>query len=107
MKVMLDDMREGLGCDLVCRNEDAFRCLLHSGLLRTVGFTFLYIDHDLGETSKNGYEALKTMFYDHKMFPESVYIISSNPVGIKNIQGLLIEQDYFNFNYDGRTFVKR
>ncbi len=61
----------------------------------------------LGEISKNGYEALKTMFYDHKMFPESVYIISSNPVGIKNIQGLLIEQDYFNVNYDGRTFVKR
>ena len=108
MKIMLDDMREGLDCDIVIRNEVAFSVFLD---LLNIDFKEpkfdLVIDHDLGETSKNGYEALKTMFYDFRIFPESVFIISSNPVGIRSIQGLLIEQDYYNINYDGRTFVKR
>lgn len=108
MKIMLDDMREGLDCDLIFRNESAFCAFMYYLNIDVKEPKFeLVIDHDLGETSKNGYEALKTMFYDFHIFPENIFIISSNPVGIKNIQGLLIEQNYFNVNYDGRTFVKR
>ena len=108
MKIMLDDTREGLDCDIIFRNEKAFDEFIGywNDVINEPKFD-LVIDHDLGETSKNGYEALKTMFYERRLFPKSVYIISSNPVGIKNIQGLLIEQDYYNINYDGRTFVKR
>ena len=58
MKIMLDDMREGLYCDIVFRNEAAFSTFMQYMAVDFKPPKFeLVIDHDLGETSKSGYEA--------------------------------------------------
>ena len=60
-------------------------------LLEKEHFDVLLVDHDLGETDSCGADALKhlieTYLNDHKQLPEHVFAVSSNPAGIKKIEG--------------------
>ena len=53
----------------------------------------LYIDHDLGE-GKTGYYVITELIEVRKNKPYYVYIVSSNPVGIQNIERCLLHNGY-------------
>lgn len=89
MHVLIDDVRDLEGMDIICRTASAGMrvcCFFGNDI------THLYIDHDLGE-SKNGYEVIKTLL-SAGFCPPYVQIVSSNPVGVKNIGAALLNAGY-------------
>ena len=59
------------------------------------GITTLYLDHDLGENSINGYDvACKALALN--IMPMTVILVTSNPVGRDNIIAALKEHGYTN-----------
>jgi hypothetical protein len=95
--LLIDDVRNLPGMDIICRNYS-------SGL--GVCYYFhdidkLYIDHDLGE-EKNGYQLIVELL-DNGYCPKKVQIVSSNPVGVKNISEALIDAGYTK-SLNGRDF---
>jgi hypothetical protein len=69
----------------LARNYDEFEALISTNEYDLISF-----DHDLGETSKTGYDCVKLlveMFLSEQLskYPE-VVVHSMNPVGAKNIR---------------------
>lgn len=90
--LLIDDIRN-VGEDLVARTpEDGKRALLGCPV------THLYIDHDLGLDSNgveydNGYKVI-CWAIERGCLPQHVQIVSSNPVGRKNIEAALQFEGY-------------
>ena len=89
IKVLIDDMRELDGMNLVIRNYQSY--LNTKETLLNNDFE-LYLDHDLGE-EKSGYDVIKDLF-ESGIFPESIFVITMNPVGRKNIYDVL---EYYHY----------
>lgn len=89
MWLMIDDMRN-LGCELEARTAgDGMRMLEeHVGQIEC-----LCLDHDLGENQENGYQII-TWALERDLVPPHVQIVSSNPVGRKNIAAALEAAGY-------------
>lgn len=87
--------------DLICRNG-----LLALSLLYYLKVSDLYIDHDLGE-GINGAEILKELFIaKHKDdLPETIFIISNNPVGRDNMRNIILDTDLY-FEDNAWKFIK-
>lgn len=98
---IIDDFRE-LNCDLIAK----------SGLvgLEMMAANFediicLCLDHDLGNPDEmNGYEVLQELFL-RNLVPEHVQLVTSNPIGRKNMTNLLIAEGYER-SIDGLNFSK-
>ena len=85
--LLIDDFRT-FDVDHIARNgRDGMQALLDFPV------THLYMDHDLGEDSPNGYEVI-TLALLHNVVPNKVLIVSDNPVGRDNIAGALKANGY-------------
>lgn len=97
--LLIDDTRN-LNCDNIARTYE-------EGLffLRNEKWDVLCIDHDLGEEDerKNGY-TLINIAIEEGVLPRRVQIVSSNPVGVKNIALALMSSGYTNKSGDFRNF---
>jgi hypothetical protein len=95
--LLIDDMRQ-IDADVIARNFEAgIHALKHCG-----PFELLYLDHDLGEVNtfgtelyveiegvtypKNGYGIMCFLENHREFLPAGIKIVSSNPVGRKNMQ---------------------
>ena len=86
--LLIDDVRT-LKVNTICRTYT-------EGLkaLKDDDWDEVYLDHDLGET-KTGYDILCSLIKsDWQKRPKKILLITSNPVGKKNIEGLLIQLGY-------------
>ena len=92
LHLLIDDMRS-VNEDVVARTpEDGKACLA------TQPVTHLYIDHDLGPDPDgneydNGYKVV-CWAIENDCLPPNVQIVSSNPVGRKNIEAALQYEGY-------------
>jgi hypothetical protein len=64
--------------------DDALR------MLRRFDYDVLYLDHDLGEDARTGYDLLKQLVAENRV-PPRVECISWNPVGRRRIEALAAE----------------
>lgn len=92
MKILVDDLRDIEGMDLIART-------FHSGKMACYYFNehikHLFIDHDLGsmEPNETGY-GLITALLESRSCPPRVTIVSANPVGRDNIGRALEHHGY-------------
>jgi len=96
--LLIDDMRDSMGCDIVARNAKAAKELLFClhGKLECVIF-----DHDLGE-EESGFDVLKWAL-KNDMVPDQIQLVTSNPVGRQNMENILRDHGYTS--NDGRIFI--
>lgn len=92
LHLLIDDVRH-VGEDVVCRTPEDGKCYLANYRV-----THLYIDHDLGpdldgNEYENGYKVV-CWAIDNGCLPPNVQIVSSNPVGRKNIEAALQSAGY-------------
>ncbi len=102
MKVLIDDIRtiDDVKFDIIARNFAAGMLVMESGAVTT-----LYLDHDLGdEHSGTGYDILQ-ICKTKRILPENIHLITMNPVGLKNMQNFLRDNNYTS--PDGYYFYKR
>lgn len=98
MILLIDDMRN-FTCDIIARNATSAKKIF----TLDVTWELVMFDHDLGEV-ETGYDVMKFMF-EHYIFPKEIQIITSNPVGRINMEGLL--KDYQYSCYDGVNWERR
>lgn len=67
----------------------------------------VFLDHDLGtdEDGIDGYGVIKH-FRDTNCFPKIVIIVSANPIGLRNIEGVLLNDMNYKKTAD-RMYVKK
>lgn len=88
MKIFLDDVRQPPDDSwLVVRSVPEFKNLVNDRLDDVEVISF---DHDLGENTDSGYDAMKWLVFDKEFEFRDVQILvhSANPVGAKNIRML-------------------
>ena len=103
MKLLVDDFRDRKDVDLIARSYDA--ALFATDEIR---FDVMYLDHDLA-SDKTGYHLVCHMIEkDLEMreyiddihylgcttMPKEIVIVSSNPVGVQNIERALANYGY-------------
>lgn len=93
MNILIDDIRM-MNVDIIARNYDSGLSILNkfNHLIDT-----LYIDHDLGSEDPNetGYTLISDLIQsDFKKHPDTIIIVSSNPVGRDNIARALLNNGY-------------
>lgn len=89
--LLIDDMRNILA-DRVCRTFEEGLEAIKEG-----GWGILYLDHDLGDAQdRSGYDIIRYIEENQELRPDVVIIVSSNPVGVKNIQAALKSMNYFS-----------
>jgi len=82
--LLIDDFRT-LTVDYIARNFSDGITALKSG-----PWDMLFLDHDLGEDYPNdGYGVAKFLELHPEFLPTKIQIVSSNPVGRKNIERVL------------------
>lgn len=102
MKVLIDDIRniDGVKFDIIARTFPAGMLVMESGAV-----TELYLDHDLGtDNGGTGYDILQ-ICKTKKLLPETIRLITMNPVGMKRMRDLLKDCNYTSG--DGYLFIKR
>lgn len=97
--LLVDDMRDAMGCDIIARNAKGAREVIAA--LRNK-LECIIFDHDLGE-SESGYDILKWSL-ENRLCPKMVHLVTSNPVGLKNMENVLRDHSYYTKN--GRVFYR-
>jgi len=101
VNILLDDLRDLPEMDIIFRSAEVAQWCWPQSLN-----TFhLFLDHDLGENKRTGYDFLKLFYlapsgtmgcwddtFTH--WPDKVTIVSANPVGRENIRNLLTQMRY-------------
>lgn len=103
LHLLIDDFRN-VGEDVVCRTPHEGKAFLAENAV-----THLYIDHDLGPDPdgneyENGYKVV-VWALENGHCPTNVQIVSSNPVGRRNIEAALVEHGYV-LRSDHKYWVK-
>lgn len=102
MNLLIDDLREIGGMDIVARTWAQGKI----DLVENYGeITALYLDHDLGEDidHRNGYDILEWGLY-YGYIPPIVVLVTANPVGFDKMKLALISEGYRDCG--GATFQK-
>jgi len=93
-RLLIDDIRRFE--DVTCRTPDnddteVVARNYNDGieLLKTNAWDELYLDHDLGETSKTGYDVMAWLEEHPDRLPETVVFVSANPVGVQRMRAVL------------------
>lgn len=89
MILLVDDIRTLPEADVIARTYDEGLDYLTNALYH---WDVLMIDHDLGEGA-TGYDLVNKCL-ELRVMPECVVIVSSNPVGVSNIERALQDQGY-------------
>lgn len=98
MKILIDDMRDSLGIDVIARTYEAGFTLLNAlGNQCELPTCDLLMDHDLGneDDNKNGYDLMclleNAVLGEGKMgfLPKSIRCVSDNPVGAARIRQVI------------------
>lgn len=102
----IDDVKSpDFPVDLICRNS-----VLSQTLLLFLKIKDLYIDHDLGLNKPTGAEILDNYFigmeYQSEYLPERIFIISNNPVGRANMQGIIYRTELYYLGNEGEFILK-
>lgn len=84
MWLLIDDMRDSMGCDAVARTANGAR-----KLLKECKWDGLCLDHDLGG-SETGYDILMWAI-ENFCVPPLVQLVTSNPVGRDRMGAALVE----------------
>lgn len=87
MKVLIDDVRD-MDVDVIIRNPHKI------SLLENTDIDILYLDHDLGVNSFSGYEVIITLIEGFYIYPNTVILVTSNPVGRDRIGNYLLDNGY-------------
>ena len=92
MILLIDDMREITGADLIARTYYGGLIVLKKlkGQLHS-----LYLDHDLGSTTRTGYDLLKYGL-ENGLIPNEVVLVTNNPVGFTRMSNLLYDYNYID-----------
>jgi len=99
MWLLIDDCRD-LGCEVIARTPDIAKKILFSQIGE---FDCVCFDHDLG-CKETGLDVLKYAL-TLNLLPNRVQLVTSNPVGRKNMANVLrdnryISNDEINFYKD-------
>jgi hypothetical protein len=97
--LLVDDIRD-LHCDYTAKTAQEGMLLIKDKFHE---LECVCLDHDLGEDVLTGRDVLKFMIAEN-LLPDMIQLVSSNPVGVKNMQNDLIYHDYTS--KDGRTWYK-
>lgn len=100
--LLIDDIRD-IAASKVCRTFDEGLEAIKEG-----GWMTLYIDHDLADPQgRTGYDIIRFIEENEHLRPDCVLIVSSNPVGIRNIQAALKSMKYtVSHASGGRIWLK-
>lgn len=99
MHLLIDDVRV-FPVDAIARNYDSAIVLLPA-----YSWTWVYFDHDLGDDKKGtGLDVMKFMF-QQDIHPPNIQLVTSNPVGKKNMADLLSDNNYVT--KDGFNFKRK
>ena len=106
MKILIDDIRDSSDVDIIIRTPETAETLLTMLVKEDIHIDELYLDHDLGDASKkNGYQILIEQLFNNEIFPSFIKVVSSNPVGRKNIWAACDNADY-TFNVKKQAWCK-
>jgi hypothetical protein len=100
--LLIDDLRD-IKADVIARTYDE-----GIAALKTQGpFTVLYLDHDLASydqygREKTGYDVMCFLEANLRYLPASIIIVSSNPVGRKNME-VVIDKLYKDKQYEAES----
>lgn len=92
--ILVDDLREIDGIDLVIRSDKEF----FENIEEIKEEDILYMDNDLA-CEKDGYQLLEYLIEEKKIRPNKVGIVSMNPVGRNNMEKILLNNGYMKVNY--------
>lgn len=92
MKILVDDVRSMETVDIIFRNPNVALDIIKNSISK---IDFLYLDHDMGTEYIDGYQFIKQLLYKFHIFPKQIMIVSSNPVGRKNIENVLQDNNYY------------
>lgn len=84
--LLIDDERD-LYCQAIARTPEVAKHLLRCNCWECVCF-----DHDLG-CNETGYDIMMWMF-NSNIYPPKIQLVTSNPVGRKNMGDLLKSKEY-------------
>lgn len=99
MWLLIDDLRNG-NFDVIARTPEAAKDLL----CYVPTWECVCFDHDLGDNVENGYRVM-CWALDRGFLPEHVQLVTSNPVGRKNMGAALEAAGYIS--RDGGTNWRR
>lgn len=99
MWLLIDDMRDGYGCDVIARTPEAAQACLDMKMWDAAIF-----DHDLGDAHKSGYDVMKEALNRHTL-PRQIQLVTSNPVGRDNMIALLKANGYVLYT-DNVSWIK-
>lgn len=101
MILLIDDLRN-LDADIIARNSIAAIDVIKN----FPTFQEIWFDHDLGDHVDTGLTVMKHMVLKYKdKFPKKIVLVTSNPVGRKNMADLLIHDIGYRTT-DGIEFTK-
>ena len=96
---IIDDIRE-LNCHYIAKTGFEGISMMRAHFSE-IGV--LCMDHDLGEHGMNGFDALYRLLLEG-LVPDRVQLVTSNPVGRKNMSDLLLDRGYES--KDGINFFR-
>lgn len=88
MWLLIDDIRDGYGCDVIARTPEGALACLDMRFWDAAIF-----DHDLGDARMSGYDVMKEALNRHTL-PHQIQLVTSNPVGRDNMIALLKANGY-------------
>ena len=89
MNLLIDDIRD-LDVDVIARTGEA-----GLNVLATMKFETVFFDHDLGD-GITGLETLKIAILRGQLNKSQIILVTSNPVGRKNMEYVLIDNNFKN-----------
>lgn len=102
MIVAIDDMRDHVGADIVCRNyraaDDVFY-FMHEDI------DLLLLDHDLGEGRVTGLTVLEGL-YLRGFLPPEIVLVTDDPVGRKNMEAFLENDAGYHRKHGSNVYVR-
>lgn len=97
MKLLVDDIRNIDGIDIICRSAEIAMIQIHNW----GDVSDLYLDNDLGEGKLEGYDFIKKLYRINGRLPQRIVLVSSNPIARERIRKFLIDLNYNqSFNKD-------
>lgn len=105
--ILVDDKRDG-PADIICRTIEGAKvvlsCIPGSCVPDVKDYTLL-LDHDLGQgDEKDGIDLLIWARDNGIHLPSKIVLVSENPVGIRNMQNLLIHDLCYDADLSRRVF---
>jgi len=92
-RVAIDDTREYPYADVLIRCGNVAVGIMQNFKDSGTKVDILYLDHDLGDHSANG-KAILYNLLENDLCPPKVSLITGNPVGKKNMEGILGDFGY-------------